>query len=203
MNNLNGWKHIVYTIIERNFKGRSFDLEELYSFEPFFKSLYPKNVHVKDKIRQTLQYLRDENLVVFLQRGKYQLTFQDDMEIFEEKYVEDVVYLLSNDAMPGWVKIGRTTEIKRRLKELYNTSVPLPFKLEDTLRTTSTKQASILEKSIHEIIDTLNPSLRKFTEARKREFFKLSVSEGVEVFKLVSKIIALESESDRSHIVVY
>jgi len=40
-----------------------------------------------------------------------------------------IVYLLINDAMPGFVKIGMTTtSLEQRMRELDTTSVPLPFK---------------------------------------------------------------------------
>ena len=40
-----------------------------------------------------------------------------------------IVYVLTNPAMPGIVKIGRTTRgsIDVRLNELYSTGVPVPF----------------------------------------------------------------------------
>ena len=43
-----------------------------------------------------------------------------------------IVYVLSNRAMPGLVKIGMTTrpELDTRLKELYTTGVPVPFDVE-------------------------------------------------------------------------
>jgi hypothetical protein len=40
----------------------------------------------------------------------------------------EIVYVLTNEAMGGLVKIGRTTtSVEQRIKELDNTSVPLPF----------------------------------------------------------------------------
>ena len=40
-----------------------------------------------------------------------------------------IVYLLTNPVMPGWVKIGMTTQedIDKQMKELYTTGVPIPF----------------------------------------------------------------------------
>ena len=40
-----------------------------------------------------------------------------------------IVYLLTNEAMPGFVKIGNTTrkDPRVRIDELYNTSVPVSF----------------------------------------------------------------------------
>ena len=42
----------------------------------------------------------------------------------------DIVYILTNDAMPGLVKIGMTiTDLAGRIRQLYQTSVPLPYQL--------------------------------------------------------------------------
>ena len=42
----------------------------------------------------------------------------------------DIVYILTNKAMPGLVKIGMTTtDLAGRIKQLYQTGVPLPFEL--------------------------------------------------------------------------
>ena len=40
-----------------------------------------------------------------------------------------IVYVLSNPAMPGLVKIGRTSRdrLQSRMDELHGTGVPLPF----------------------------------------------------------------------------
>ena len=40
-----------------------------------------------------------------------------------------IVYVLTNSAMPGLVKIGMTTRdsVDARMKELYSTGVPVPF----------------------------------------------------------------------------
>lgn len=40
----------------------------------------------------------------------------------------EIVYVLTNEALEGMVKIGRTTtSVEQRIKELDNTSLPLPF----------------------------------------------------------------------------
>ena len=38
-----------------------------------------------------------------------------------------IIYILTNLAMDGYVKIGKTTDLEQRIKDLDNTSVPLPF----------------------------------------------------------------------------
>ncbi|VEU82747.1 GIY-YIG nuclease family protein [Acholeplasma hippikon] len=188
---LSGWNYIVYTLISRNFKHRVFTLQEIYDFEAYFKTVYPENFHIKDKLRQILQNLRDKGLLNFLSGGKYQLI---EKEINKKETIEtksEVVYLLSNESIPGWVKIGSSNDIERRLKELYNTSIPLPFKVEELITTKTLEESRVLEKSIHSIIDTINPNLRKNTEANKREFFKMTVDQGKSVFRLVSQIVGI------------
>ncbi len=69
---LKGWILDIMNCIDEI--GRdNFSLEELYSFEDFLKKKHPNNRHIKDKIRQQLQFLRDKNYIKFLGRGKYQL----------------------------------------------------------------------------------------------------------------------------------
>jgi type II restriction enzyme len=54
--------------------GRSdFLLSDVYAFEPSLAKLYPRNRHVRDKIRQQLQVLRDLGLLMFLGHGRYRL----------------------------------------------------------------------------------------------------------------------------------
>ena len=43
------------------------------------------------------------------------------------KMNKEIIYVLTNSAMEGYVKIGRTTNLDQRLSSLDNTSVPLPF----------------------------------------------------------------------------
>ncbi|EKD33224.1 MAG: hypothetical protein ACD_76C00068G0021 [uncultured bacterium] len=41
--------------------------------------------------------------------------------------MNEIIYILINEAMPGYVKIGRTTNLEQRIRSLDTTSVPLPF----------------------------------------------------------------------------
>ncbi len=50
-----------------------FTLDQVYDFEHELAALFPANRHVREKIRQQLQMLRDLNLLVFEGRGKYRL----------------------------------------------------------------------------------------------------------------------------------
>lgn len=194
-NDLKGWNYIVYILIKNNFEKKPFYLKDLYAFESYFKMVYPINLHVKAKLRQTLQKLRDKGLLEFLSKSHYKLTFNEEINLANEKDEFELIYLLSNESIPGWIKIGRTNSIERRLKDLYNTSIPLPFKVEKKIEITSHQKSITLEKSIHNIIDTINPNLRKNTEANRREFFKLTPEEGKRIFELISQIMKLDQKT--------
>ena len=51
-----------------------FDLDEVYLFEQRLSKIYPENRHVKQKIRQQLQVLRDSGYLGFIGRGRYRLS---------------------------------------------------------------------------------------------------------------------------------
>ena len=76
-----------------------------------------------------------------------------------------IVYVLTNPAMPGLVKIGKTTqlEVSERMKQLYSTGVPVPF---DCAFACQVKDASEVEKALHFAFgrDRTNPN---------REFFSI------------------------------
>lgn len=67
-----GWVADVLLCVERI--GRvEFTLDDVYKFENYLSELHPENNHVKPKIRQQLQILRDAGVLEFLQRGHYKL----------------------------------------------------------------------------------------------------------------------------------
>jgi len=59
-------------------QGERFELADVYDFEDRLAELYPDNQHVRAKIRQQLQVLRDEGLIEFLGNGEYRLRWVDD-----------------------------------------------------------------------------------------------------------------------------
>ena len=59
-------------------QGEEFELTDVYAFEDRLADLYPDNDHVRAKIRQQLQVLRDEGLIEFLGNGEYRLRWVDD-----------------------------------------------------------------------------------------------------------------------------
>ena len=67
-----GWTALVLTYIRKIGKP-DFTLAELYAYEEAMHAAYPENSHVRDKIRQQLQVLRDLGYVEFPERGRYRM----------------------------------------------------------------------------------------------------------------------------------
>lgn len=65
-----GWALDVLQVV-RSLKRTEFLLSEVYRSEDDLASLHPNNRHVRDKIRQQLQVLRDTGFLKFLGGGKY------------------------------------------------------------------------------------------------------------------------------------
>ncbi len=87
-----------------------------------------------------------------------------------------IIYILTNEAMPGYVKIGKTTTtLEQRVRELSSsTSVPLPF---TCFYACSVPSCDFVEKQLHEAFgdNRINP---------KREFFKIAPSRVVAALKI-------------------
>ena len=102
------------------------------------------------------------------------------------------VYILTNPSFrEDWVKIGRTTNIEKRLSNLDTTPVPLPFEVYATMKTTKYIEA---EKVIHHQIE-------RFTKLRvrdNREFFKISPEEALAIFRDVATLLD-DAEIDEVH----
>ena len=90
--------------------------------------------------------------------------------------MDEIIYILINEAMPGYVKIGKTaTSLEQRIRELgASTSVPLPF---TCFYACTVKDASFVERQLHDAFDNnrINP---------KREFFQIAPERVVSALKL-------------------
>jgi type II restriction enzyme len=67
-----GWTLDVLNVV-RSLGTAVFSLAEVYEREAELARLHPNNRHVRDKIRQQLQVLRDLGMLRFLGRGEYRL----------------------------------------------------------------------------------------------------------------------------------
>jgi hypothetical protein len=88
-----------------------------------------------------------------------------------------IVYVLTNPAMPGLVKIGRTDaeDASDRLAQLYSTGVPFPFTLEFACRVPNPDE---VEQALHEAFSPyrVNP---------RREFFKIEAPQAIAILRLL------------------
>jgi type II restriction enzyme len=69
-----GWTLLTLRMV-RGLRKNSFHLQDLYALESDFAMAYPENRHIKDKIRQQLQILRDMGVLAFEERGEYRLLY--------------------------------------------------------------------------------------------------------------------------------
>jgi type II restriction enzyme len=67
-----GWTLDVLNLIHRLDKPE-FTNEEIYTFAPELEKLHPDNRHIKDKIRQQLQVLRDLGFLTHIAHGEWRL----------------------------------------------------------------------------------------------------------------------------------
>lgn len=65
-----GWILDILNCINK-IEDREFTLSQMYLFERELSEKYPENYHIKDKIRQQLQVLRDHGVIEFQRRGHY------------------------------------------------------------------------------------------------------------------------------------
>jgi len=97
-----------------------------------------------------------------------------------------IVYVLSNPAMPDLVKIGMTNRdnVDARLKELFTTSVPVPFECEFACKVTDCAR---VEKAIH---IAFNP----YKIHAQREFFKINPEQVIAILKLLDRTSDITKE---------
>ena len=94
------------------------------------------------------------------------------------------VYILTNpNFREDWIKIGKSSRpVDVRIKELDNTSVPLPFEIFATMKTAKYNEA---EKLVHRYIE-------RFTNLRirnNREFFNVKPEEALNIEFTIEDVI--------------
>lgn len=109
--------------------------------------------------------------------------------------MNEIIYILTNEAMPGYVKIGKTNNnLEQRVRELSaSTSVPLPFTV---FYACIVKDAQFVEHQLHDAFDNNRANPR-------REFFQIAPERVVAALKLAEvenitpKKDLIESKEDR------
>ena len=104
------------------------------------------------------------------------------------------VYILTNEAMPGIIKIGWTENaVEQRMKELDKTGTPLPFTCFYAKRVDDPR---FVESKLHEAFD-------EFRIRENREFFRMSADQAKAALEIASgedvtpQGDVVETESDK------
>lgn len=98
-----------------------------------------------------------------------------------------IVYILTNEAMPGYIKIGRTgTSVEQRMRELDKTSIPLPFQCYYAARVADDQK---LERTLH-------AAFGDHRVRTSREFFRLDPYKA----RVVIELLALEDVTPRGDV---
>jgi hypothetical protein len=98
-----------------------------------------------------------------------------------------IVYILTNEAMPGYIKIGRTgTSVEQRMRELDKTSTPLPFQCYYAARVEDDQK---LERTLH-------AAFGDHRVRSSREFFRLDPYKA----RVIIELLALEDVTPKEDI---
>lgn len=109
-----------------------------------------------------------------------------------EEKITGAIYILKNPAF-DYIKIGYADDVNDRLKKLNDkTAVPFSYRLYAYYKVNHRLE----DKTIHKIIDKLNPSLRAREnidgKERVREFFDMSAEDAYELLRCIATINGLE-----------
>lgn len=107
----------------------------------------------------------------------------------EKSQVEtEIIYVLRNPAMPNYVKIGKTQDLQQRMKDLDNTSIPVPF---ECIYAALVEKRRRWEKVLHDV----------FLEYRVNQRRKFFTSQSVMV-KAIDVLRAAQIENVTSNVLV-
>ncbi len=101
------------------------------------------------------------------------------------------IYIMTNKSFEGhdWVKIGYATNPEQRRKELSNTSLPFDYEIYATYQVLKTP--SMADKTLHNLITSLNPDLRL---SSNREFFEMTPEQAYQILLGIARITNTEGK---------
>ena len=109
----------------------------------------------------------------------------------------NIIYILTNEAFPDYVKIGVTDRenVSQRAKELSTSGVPLPFEVFYARRV----EKEGVERQVHEILDDyrVNPKREFFEISREKARLLLDLIDGEDVTPGVNSV---EDKTDKEKI---
>jgi hypothetical protein len=104
---------------------------------------------------------------------------------------EGFVYILRNEAMPGYIKLGFTqqNDVEARMRQLHTTGVPLPFECVYFARVPDCRR---VERALHFVF-------ADDRTATSREFFRIDPDRAKAIVELVA--IEVETLSDQQQLI--
>ena len=97
------------------------------------------------------------------------------------------IYIMTNPALNGMVKIGYATDVEMRRQQLSTTALPYEYEIYATYETSG----NLEDKKLHRMIDNLNPDLRV---SKNREFFVMTPNQA---YELLESIATISGTSDK------
>lgn len=102
------------------------------------------------------------------------------------------IYVMSNESMPGLVKIGRANRAPdERALELNSTGVPKPFQVDYQILVEDTVS---IERQIHQLLES-----QGFRTSNQREFFQISVDDAIAFIETITNQSSSTPDFTLSH----
>ena len=107
------------------------------------------------------------------------------------------IYILTNESFhrDNWIKIGYAEDVDKRVKELSNTSVPLPYEVYCTYEIPRIHGVKDPDKLLHDLITKLNPGLRI---TPNREFFEMLPWDAYDMLYAIAQMHGREDKLRRN-----
>lgn len=104
------------------------------------------------------------------------------------------IYIMTNPALNGMVKIGYATDVETRRQQLSTTALPYEYEIYATYETSG----NLEDKKLHKLIDNLNPDLRV---SKNREFFVLEPEDAYELLESIATISGTKDKLNKVKII--
>ena len=104
------------------------------------------------------------------------------------------IYIMTNPCLKDMVKIGYSTDVEERRKQLSTTALPYEYEIYATYET----GGNLEDKKLHGLIDSLNPDLRV---SKNREFFVMSPEDAFGLLEAIAMISGTQDKSKRVKVV--
>lgn len=100
------------------------------------------------------------------------------------------IYIMTNPALKDMVKIGYSTDVEKRRKQLSTTALPYDYEVYATYETSG----NLEDLKLHTMIDNLNPDLRV---AANKEFFVMTPQEAYALLEAIATISGTKDKLKR------